>query len=255
MAPAAVLDALLARDRAAGEIAELRRAVRLGVLEAAPWVREAQFTRISPRDVAVAFERYDCLFFGASIRTVLGDRPLRFRLSTRATSRGGSLRIAPPRQIPGGIRPESFELTVSTTLLFESFRDGERTITVAGHECADRLDALQRVIEHEAVHLVEHLRWSGTDCARKRFQAIASRLFGHTAPKHELVTPRERAMAQGFKAGQRVAFEFEGVRHEGILNRVTMRATVLVPDADGELMSDGQRYRRYYVPLRLLALA
>jgi hypothetical protein len=62
-------------------------------------------------------------------------------------------------------------------------------------------------------------------------------------------------MAQGFKAGQRVAFEFEGVRHEGILNRVTKRATVLVPDADGELMSDGQRYRRYYVPLRLLALA
>ena len=102
------------------------------------------------------------------------------------------------------------------------------------------------------VHLVEQLRWRETDCAAPRFQSIARRLFGHTQHKHELVTPRERAAQLGFKAGRRVAFDFEGARYEGILRRVTKRATVLVPHPDGRVMSDGNPHHQFYVPLERL---
>jgi hypothetical protein len=110
--------------------------------------------------------------------------------------------------------PERYELSVSTTLLFESFRDQQRPITIGGQECADRLDALQRIMEHEMVHLVEQLRWCETDCAAPRFQSMVRRLFGHTQPKYALVSPRERPAQLGFKPGRRVAFDFEGVRYE-----------------------------------------
>lgn len=247
------LDSFLAKTRMPPEIDTLRRQVREATLASSPNIREPQFTRISARDLAVVFERYDALFFGASIPVALAGRELTFRLSTRATSRGGSLRVWPPRDTANGARrPERYELSVSTTLLFESFRGQQRPITIAGRESADRLDALQRIIEHETVHLVDQLCWRETDCAAPRFQSIAHRLFGHTQHKHALVTPRERAAQLGFKPGHRVAFDFEGVRHEGILSRVTKRATVLVPHPDGRVMSDGNPYHQFYVPLERL---
>jgi len=246
------LDPYLASDLTSTEIDARRTQVREAILDRSTYIREPQFARINTRDLVIAFERYDALFFGMAIWTVLGDRPLTFRLSTRATSRGGSLHTFRPRQATPAVRPESFEMTVSTTLLFESFRDGQRSITIGGNECSDRLDALQRIVEHETVHLVEQLRWRDSDCSAPRFHSMARRLFGHTEHKHALVTPRERAADLGFRPGQRVAFEFEGVRHEGILNRVTKRATVLVVHPDGEMMGDGKRYNRFYVPLQRL---
>ena len=175
----AALDGVLSQGWPPAEIAERRQAVRHAVLETAPCVREAQFTRIGPRDLAVVFSGYDSHFFGGSLRVVLGARPLAFRLSTRASRRGGSLRISPARETPAGFRPESFELSVSATPLFESFREAGRPVTVGGHACTDRLDALQRIVEHEAVHLAEQLRWRETNCSGERFQAIARRVFGH----------------------------------------------------------------------------
>jgi hypothetical protein len=38
----------------------------------------------------------------------------------------------------------------------------------------------------------------------------------------------------------------------GRVNRITRRATVLVPAPTGELFSDGKRYLRFYVPLEQL---
>jgi hypothetical protein len=250
-----MLDHYLGIDLAPSDIDSRRRQVRDAILETSLDIREPQFVRISSRDLAIAFERYDAFFFGASIRTALGERPLTFRLSTRASSRGGSLRISRSRQAPDGTSLERFELTVSTTLLFQSFVEGERSVTAGGQECADRLDALQRIVEHETVHLVEHLRWQDTNCSGARFQRIARGLFGHTEPRHALVTPRERAAALGLRPGQRVVFDFEGSQYEGILNRVTKRATVLVPHPHGEPMADGNRYHRFYVPLGHLRLS
>ena len=47
-----------------------------------------------------------------------------------------------------------YEISVSTTMLFGGFtEDDHRSITTSGITCQDRLDALQRVMEHEIVQI------------------------------------------------------------------------------------------------------
>ena len=109
-----------------------------------------------------------------------------------------------------------------------------------------------RIMEHECVHLCELLCWDASSCRQERFQGIAHRVFGHTDFRHALVTPQEHASKLGILPGTAVSFEFEGKRLHGIVNRITRRATVLVPDSAGERFSDGRSYHRYYVPIQLL---
>ena len=111
-------------------------------------------------------------------------------------------------------------------------------------------------MEHELIHLVEMLVWENSCCPSSSFQGIAARLFGHTANKHDLVTQQERADQKfNIRVGTRVKFRFEGEIRIGTVNRITRRATVLVVDAAGQLYDDGNRYRKYYVPLSHLAPA
>ena len=121
-----------------------------------------------------------------------------------------------------------------------------------GLECADRLEALLHIFEHEIVHLAEQLCWQTSDCAAARFQDIARRFFLHRAHTHNLVTRRELAANSGIRVGSRVTFAFEGRKLSGRVNRITKRVTVLVEDAEGQPYSDGFRYKTYYVPIALL---
>jgi hypothetical protein len=82
---------------------------------------------------------------------------------------------------------------------------------------------------------------------------MASRFFGHTDHRHQLVTVNERALKKlGVRPGCRVRFRFEGTEHLGTVNRITKRATVLVEDRRGRRYSDGKRYTKFYVPVELL---
>jgi hypothetical protein len=130
----------------------------------------------------------------------------------------------------------------------------DRRVTVCGLECENRLEALQRIFEHEMVHLIEQLCWQTSDCAAARFQDIAAKLFLHRAHTHDLITRRERALVSGIRIGSPVTFDFEGRRLMGRVNRITKRATVLVEDSEGVKYSDGLRYRTYYVPIACLEL-
>jgi len=68
------------------------------------------------------------------------------------------------------------------------------------------------------------------------------------------MTPVEQASAaHGLRPGEFVSFSFEGRKLVGKLNRITRRATVLVPDRNGAEYSDGQKYLKFYVPLDALA--
>jgi hypothetical protein len=112
---------------------------------------------------------------------------------------------------------------------------------------------MQRVTEHELVHLVEMLIWNDGTCSEARFQSIASRYFAHADYRHALLTQRERALMRfNIRVGDRVKFSHDGKVLTGRVNRITRRATILVPDARGELFCDGHRYVRYYVPLEKL---
>ena len=142
---------------------------------------------------------------------------------------------------------------LSSTLLFQTFEDVDRPVEVTGRQCKDRLEAMQRIAEHEFVHLIEMLIWNDGNCSEARFQSIANRYFWHTDYKHDLITQRERAATKfDIRVGDYVRFGHDGRYLQGRVNRITRRATVLVPDKSGERFSDGNHYLRFYVPLERL---
>jgi hypothetical protein len=145
-----------------------------------------------------------------------------------------------------------YEIAIAGLMLFDGFRNTDRRTSVGGIDCENRLEALQRIFEHELVHLIELLCWETSNCRAERFQDIARRIFLHQAHTHSLITRRERAAASGIRPGSRVSFEFEGLRLSGRVNRVTKRASVLVEDRGGQEYSDGLRYKTYYVPIARL---
>jgi hypothetical protein len=231
-------------------IAEKNRHIAATILVESPHLREPDFRAISPSDLRRLFELYDQLYFHEYCRSCLDGSTLRFRISRRMTRVGGTTTRVRPRSGPAAA---SFEITVASTLLFETFSEVQRTIFVTGLECRNRLEALQRIMEHELIHLVELLIWDDSRCSDARYQSIAARFFGHTDYRHQLVTPRERASATlGIRPGSRVRFRLDGQELVGQINRITKRATVLVESAEGRLYSDGRRYVTWYVPIDLL---
>lgn len=212
-------------------------------------LKEVNFTAISSSDLDLLFRTYDEHFLAKLCGSALGARALHFRLSRKMTSVGGSTRRSMDSD-----GEESYEIAIAIDMLFNCFRENDRTITVCGVQCENRLDGLQRIFEHELVHLIEILCWRDSDCAATRFQDISARLFLHRAHTHALITRTERAAQAGIRVGSHVSFIFDGRRQTGRVNRITKHATVLVADPEGRRHSDGLQYKTYYVPLYQLAV-
>ena len=214
-------------------------------------IDQPNFTRVSRDDVARMIRMYDDRFFAGQIIPTASAEGLTFGLSSRMTRVAGKLVTHYPDGNHHGRR--AFELVLSSTLLFQTFEDIDRPVEVTGRQCRDRLEAMQRVAEHELVHLVEMLIWNDGNCSQARFQSIARRYFLHTDYQHDLITQRERAARKfNIRVGDRVRFAHDGQYVFGRVNRITRRATILVPNSKGELFSDGERYLRFYVPLEQL---
>ena len=211
------------------------------------------FNRIATADLRLLFNLYDDLFFAGSISRCLkaNSVSLSFRLAPRLTSAGGKTTYYPLPRNASGQRP--IEIAISTTLLFESFHGPDPEHIVVGCPCRDRTEALLRIFEHELLHLIEINDTGTSRCSAPPFKRMARRIFGHRESNHQLIRPADRARRQcGIVVGDSVWFEFEGVTIRGTVNRITKRATVLVPAAQGILYNDGRRYAKYYVPIHQL---
>lgn len=214
------------------------------------------FTRIGQDDLQRMALQYDQLFFQSQLIRGARIEGLTFGWSSRMTKNAGKTvthYTGKSGTANRGQRARRFEIILSSTLLFQTFDDVRRPVEVTGILCRNRLEAMQRVVEHELVHLLEMLVWDDSSCSRRRFHGIANRFFGHRQHRHDLITQAERA-AKKFNVapGSQVRFRYEGKVLTGKVNRITRRATVLVADPHGERFSDGHRYRRYYVPLEHL---
>lgn len=230
-------------------------AISDSILNSSPYLDRPDFTAISDDDLALLFEQYDQRFFAGACRRTLQSMgsPLDFRVSPRMTRAGGKTTRLLPRVARGLSPVPRFEIAVSSTLLFQTFADIDRPIKVTGLLCHNRLEALQRIFEHELMHLVEMLLWQASCCAAPRFKDMVSRFFGHTESNHQLITPDERAREKfGIRAGDRVQFTLDGLPYTGVVNRVTKRATILVEDPRGPRYSDGKRYAKFYIPVGML---
>jgi len=233
----------------AAEISRLTAEIYDTALKRSPYLKAGNFTSIHTFDLERLYDRYDEAFFAGLCRKSLNGSLLSFRLSKRMTRAAGTTQMRKGQ----GKSHREFEIAISTTLLFQSFNEDHRDIVVNGCLCRDRLESLQRVFEHELVHLLELMIWDRSSCSRPRFQSIANRLFGHTRHRHQLITPREVAATKfGILPGDSVSFKTDGKRYVGRVNRITKRATVLVEDKRGTRYTDGKHYAKFYVPLSML---
>jgi hypothetical protein len=246
------------------EIQQRQRQIHREVLELSRSMESPNFKRFDADDLRRMTMLYDREFFDARLLATIGRERVKFALSSRMTRIAGKLVTQyPDRQSKraSGLAGQSpadtrqFELVLSSTLLFQAFDDVDRPITVTGLRCNNRLEAMQRVCEHELVHLLEMFFWNDSSCSQCRFQDIAGRFFGHTEHSHDLITQRERAARNfGVRVGAYVRFRHEGKWINGWVNRITRRATVLVEDSRGERFTDGKCYVRFYVPVEQLKL-
>jgi hypothetical protein len=243
---------LLAIHNPPEAVAAKTRAIYETVLRLSPEMRKGNFSVIETGDLQRLFNLYDEQFFGGWLsRTIAAtaDGPLLFRLSSTMTRAGGkTIRTRIPRR--DGKYLTHYEIAIASRLLFMTFGDIQRPVSVCGLLCADRLTALQRIMEHEIIHLAEQLEWGNSSCKAPRFKSLATRIFGHADTKHDLVTPREKAAADhAIHIGSKVEFHFHGRRFVGKVNRIHHRATVLVEAKDGMKYRDGKSYHKYYIPL------
>ena len=225
------------------------------VLSKSKVMRNDNFQVTSGTDLQRMAELYDEKFFDGHSLAVARSHGIEFRWSKRMTSNGGKTVRYVQAGRNGTAHSSRYEIVLSATLLFQTFGDLQRPVRVTGLLCNNRLQAMQRILEHEMIHLIEMLVWDDSCCSAPRFQTIAGRLFGHTEHKHNLITQQERASEKfNVRVGSKVQFSFDGIRYFGIVNRITRRATVLVIDPQGQLYGDGKRYRKFYVPLSHLEL-
>ena len=215
-------------------------------------ISSGNFSSLAPADLGMLFHAIDENFFEGYLATTCEkstSRPLSFRLSTRMTSSGGMTTM----QYSGRLRPAAeFEIAIATTPLFQTFQVDSSAL-VGGLVCKDRLQALQRIMEHEIVHLVELLLWKDSSCSANPFKEIVHRFFGHLESNHELLTPNDVAREKwGISVGDKVRFTKGAQVMEGYVNRISKRATVLVRSKQGQRYSDGRRYQKFYVPLTRL---
>jgi hypothetical protein len=238
------------RDYSANQRLSLFAEIANSVLNRSRVMDSANFTVTNASDLQHMAELYDQHFFDGHCLTIARHFGMHFRWSKRMTSTGGKTVRTTHLDRRTRTQHSRYEIVLSAPLLFQTFGDLQRPIRVTGVLCTDRLQAMQRILEHEMIHLVEMLVWQDSCCAAARFQSISRRLFAHTEHKHDLITQQERAAHKfNVRVGSRVVFQHEGRPYQGTVNRITRRATVLVADPTGQLYSDGGHYRKYYVPL------
>lgn len=245
----------IAIDNPAEVVAAKTAAIHAAMLQQSPRLLTANFAAINSRDVQLLFDLYDREFFGSWLaKTVqeISGRPLGFRVSSGMSKAGGKT-LHGIRTGLDGKRQHLYQIAIASRLLFNTFGNIQRPVEVCGQLCTDRLQAMQRIMEHEIIHLIELLIWDKSSCKAARFKTLAKRIFNHTGTTHDLVTAREVAAKQhAINIGGTVAFEFEGQRHIGMVNRINHRATVLVESKRGMPYSNGKTYLKFYIPLRML---
>ncbi len=248
-----LLDHIYKSKRGLPEIRADVKQIYANLLAESRSICEGNFKSIHSKDLEILFSKYDEMFFDGLLYETIerSGEPISFRVSKRMTKVGGTTTKYHMARGPGP--QSSYEIAISSTLLFSTFYDVDRPVNVTGIECLDRIECLQRIFEHELIHLTEMLIWDDSSCSRQRFQSLAFQFFTHTEATHQLITPGERASEKfGIRTGDKVQFCIDDACYEGFVNRITKRATVLVEDDCSPLYSDGKRYAKYYVPVAKL---
>ena len=227
------------------KIRKKNRTIYRQILTESKDMDQGNFNAIRADDLARLFDLYDLYFFDRFFYNKYKGKVF-FRLSDRMTRAGGQIKHAKSAG--------THTISLSTTLIFQTFGDVTREVTVNGIVCRDRLEATMRILEHEIIHLLEQVLFDSTSCSKPRFKRLSRNIFGHTDVTHRLVTQSELAHKQhNLRVGSAVSFEYGGETYRGIISRITKRATVMVRDPAGDFRDlQGDLYSKYYIPLEYL---
>ncbi len=227
------------------EIGNKTKKIYLQTLAESENLTQGNFKAIDTSDLERLFGLYNLYFLGGFFCNNCRGK-VSFRLSKRMTKAAGMTKYTR--------HTRNYVISVSTTLIFQTFHDVMREVIVNGVVCHDRLEATMRVLEHEIIHLLEFALFGSSSCSKSRFKRLSRNIFGHTAVTHQLVTQTERAQKKfNLQVGNEVLFVYKGKTYRGIISHITKRATVMVKDSHGiYLDSRGGRYSKYYIPLHLL---
>ena len=230
---------------ASGEIKKRSKRIYHQILAESENIDCGNFKAIGTDDLVSLFELYDLHFFNRFFHNNYRGK-IFLRPSQRMTRAAG--RIAYTKH------DGTYTISLSTTLISQTFHDVRREVVVNGIVCRNRLEATMRVLEHEIIHLLEWVLFGGTSCSKPRFRSLSRNIFGHTDVTHQLVTQTERAHKRfNLQVGAEVVFEYDGKTYHGVISRITKRATVMVRDSDGHFQdSRGNLYSKYYIPIQYL---
>src|SRR5437773_9695001 len=127
----------------AEEVEERARRIYEAMLSQSPQIRTGNFTVIGTDDLERLFAGYDREYFRGRLGEMLledGAHPIAFRLSRRLVRAAGQT-IRQVRRVQhagkAGLKVD-YEITVSATLLYNTFQHVDRTVTVGGLICRDR---------------------------------------------------------------------------------------------------------------------
>ena len=214
-------------------------------------IKDDNISSISDKDLGLLFSFYDKVFFNNWFNECFKGK-IAFSLSRRMTKSAG-LTICPKNA--DRLKPEELALEIRLGIdFFFQYGSIEGSKFVCGIETDNSLDAMQLVFEHELCHMIEYIHFYKSNCKGERFKTIANNIFGHTGSYHGLPTFRQIADEKlGLGIGDKVAFEIEGKKEKGFIYNINKRATVMVKNNKGDFVdNNGNRYDKFYVPLRLL---
>ena len=135
-------------------------------------------------DLRLLFDDYDAEFFDGLLGLMLGEDcggRITLRLSDRMTRAGGKTIRRQVKQRKGWrvVAQAEYEIAISTLLLFQTFGDIDRPVTVTGLLCRDRLEGLQRIFEHEPFTSPSSSpRGNREAAAQEPVQGLARSIFG-----------------------------------------------------------------------------
>lgn len=206
---------------------------------------------MSAKDVELLFDLYDMVFFDFWFRDSFRGR-LEFSLSKRMTKSAG-MTVCPKNIMNMNIEEVVIEIKIAVDIIL-SYGVLENSTKVGGIQVASSLQALQLVMEHEIIHVLEFIAYGRSSCKGKRFKAMVHNIFGHTESTHTLpISGRIAYENLDLGIGSMVSFSFKGEKLSGMIVSVNKRAVVMVADRKGRWQDPGgNRYSKYYVSLNEL---
>lgn len=135
-------------------------------------------SEMTNEDLCGIFNMYDELCFDGDIKAQLGDFKYTLKFEKSGTETFNTQGICARGKC-------AYTITIPVEF-FKGIESGKVT-NVAGHECRDQLECLQRVIEHELVHLVIFVFCRDDFISGEHgelFMKLVKDLFGHTDHRH-----------------------------------------------------------------------